>query len=87
MPWERGCPVSEEIFTSPEGLRFRILRGTPEGDEVEVLGLALDRNATRDRRRQPSTWVTATRPGIGLRAWAPGTRWSNSPRADWQRER
>jgi hypothetical protein len=76
-----------EIHSSPEGLRFRILRGMPEDDEIEVLGMALDRNAASDQSRQPRTWVTAVRPGIGLRAWPAGTRWSNSLRSDWERER
>ncbi len=85
-----GVPLvnSEEgILRSPEGLRFRILRGMPEGDEIEVLGLALDRTAAWDQSHQQSTWVTASRPGIGLRAWEAGTRWSNSPRSAWERER
>ena len=75
------------ILRSPEGLRFRILRGTPEDDEIEVLGLALDRNAAWDQSHQQSTWVTASRPGIGLRSWAAGTRWSNSLRSGWLQER
>jgi hypothetical protein len=83
----KGCAVNEEILTSPEGLRFRILRGTPEGDDVEVLGLALDRNAAWDQSHQPSTWVTASRPGIGLRAWKAGTRWSSSLRSGWEHDR
>ena len=73
----------DEILRSPDGHRFRILRGTPEGDEVEVLGAAIDRLIAWDQAQQPSTWVTAVRPGIGLRAWAPGTRWGNSLRAGW----
>jgi hypothetical protein len=79
--------VSEEIFRSPEGQRFRILKGTPEREDVELLGLALDRIKAWDQSTQPTTWVTATRPGIGLRAWAPGTRWSASLRAEWTQER
>jgi hypothetical protein len=77
----------EEILRSPEGLRVRILRGTPEDDEVEVLGLALDRHAAWDQSHQPSTWATAGRPGIGLRAWPAGTRWSNSLRSAWEQDR
>jgi hypothetical protein len=76
-----------QVLLSPGGLRFRILRGTPEAGEVEILGLALDRVTAWDQAQQQSAWVTTGRPGIGLRAWAPGTRWSNSPRSDWQRER
>jgi hypothetical protein len=77
----------EEIFRSPEGQRFRILKGTPEGDEIELLGLALDRTSAWDQSTQSSTWVTATRPGIGRRAWAAGSRWSSSLRSGWGQER
>ena len=77
----------EAILVSPEGLRFRILRGTPEADEIELLGLALDRITAWDQSHQPSTWATAIRPGIGLRAWATGTRWGNSLRSGWEQER
>ena len=77
----------EGIFRSPEGLRFRILRGTPEDEEVEVLGLALDRHAAWDQSHEPSTWATASRPGIGLRAWPSGTRWRNSLRSGWEQDR
>jgi hypothetical protein len=80
--------VSEErIHRSPEGLRFRILRGVPADDEIEVLGMALDRSAAWDQSHQPTTWATAVRPGIGLRAWPAGTRWSNSLRSGWEQER
>jgi hypothetical protein len=77
----------EWVHSSPEGLRFRILRGVPEDDEVDVLGLALDRHTAWDQSHQPSTWVLAVRPGIGLRAWPAGTRWSNSLRSGWEQER
>ncbi len=77
----------EGILRSPEGLRFRILRGIPEGDEIEVLGAALDRVTAWDQSQQPSSWMTASRPGIGLRAWAAGSRWSSSLRSGWEQER
>ena len=32
-----------------------------------------------------SEWVTSSRPGAGVRAWAPGTRWSHSVRGEWGR--
>ena len=75
------------MLLSPDGLRFRILRGTPTDEEAEILGLALDRVHAWDQGQEQSTWVTSTRPAIGLRAWASGTRWSTSPRSDWLRER
>ena len=78
---------AEEILSSPGGLRFRILRGTPQGDDVEVLGAAIDRLVAWDRGQETSAWVTSIRPGIGLRAWSPGSRWSQSLRATWGEER
>jgi hypothetical protein len=72
---------------SPGGLRFRILRGTPEGDDVDVLGAAIDRLVAWDRGQETSAWVTSIRPGIGLRAWSPGSRWSQSLRSAWSEER
>ena len=76
-----------EVLLSPDGLRFRILRGTPTDDEAEILGLTLDRVHAWDQLQERSAWVTSIRPAIGLRAWPPGRRWSNSPRSDWLRER
>jgi hypothetical protein len=77
----------DEVLRSPDGHRFRILRGTPEGDEVEALGAAIDRLTAWDHAQQPSTWATTVRPGIGLRAWTTGSRWGNSLRASWDDER
>jgi hypothetical protein len=77
----------EGILRTPGGLRFEILRGTPEGDDVEVIGAAIDRLAAWDRDLAPSGWVTSIRPGIGLRAWSPGGRWSQSLRSSWGQER
>jgi hypothetical protein len=71
---------------SAGGLRFEILRGTPEGDDIEVIGAAIDRLVAWDRDQEPSGWVTRMRPGIGLRAWAPGSRWSQSLRSSWGQE-
>jgi len=76
-----------EVLRTPDGLRFQVLKGTPEGEEAEVLGAAIDRLATWDQSHQTSTWVTAGRPGIGRRAWRPGTRWGHSLRSDWGQER
>ncbi len=71
------------VLRSPGGLRFRLLRGVPEGDDVEVLGAAIDRLVAWDRGQEPGGWVTSVRPGIGLRAWSPGSRWSQSLRSSW----
>ena len=86
-----GAVKSEDsedgILRSPEGLRFRILRGTPEDAEVEVLGLALDRHAAWDQSHEPSTWATARRAGRCPGGWPSGTRWSNSLRSGWDQDR
>ncbi|HZD00195.1 MAG TPA: hypothetical protein VFA46_08355 [Actinomycetes bacterium] len=75
------------VLRTPGGLRFQLLRGTPEGDEVQVLGAAIDRMVAWDRGQEPSPWVTSMRPGIGIRAWSPGSRWSQSLRSSWGAER
>jgi hypothetical protein len=80
--------VSDDVvLRTPGGLRFQLLRGTPEGDEVQVLGAAIDRMVAWDRGQEPSPWVTSMRPGIGIRAWSPGSRWSQSLRSSWGAER
>jgi hypothetical protein len=80
--------VSDEmILQTPGGLRFQVLRGIPEGDDVEVLGAAIDRLVAWDRGQESSGWVTSIRPGIGIRAWSPGSRWSQSLRSAWDQER
>jgi hypothetical protein len=77
----------DEVLRTPGGLRFQVLRGTVEGDDLEVLAAAIDRMVTWDRGREPSPWVTSVRPGIGIRAWSPGSRWSQSLRSAWGGER
>jgi hypothetical protein len=74
------------VLRTPNGLRFEILRGEPEGDELEVLGEAIDRMAAWDQERQLGPWVRSIRPGIGRHAWPAGRRWSDSLRAGWGEE-
>jgi hypothetical protein len=68
---------------TPDGLRFEVVKGTPEDQELEVLALAIDRMAAWDRGQRLGPWVTTSRPGIGVRAYQPGSRWSASLRATW----
>ena len=53
---------------------------------AEVLAAAIDRVEAWDKSQEPGPWVTNARPGIGLRAYAPGTRWGASLRSAWGRE-
>ena len=73
------------VLTTPAGLRWQLLAGQAGPEELEVLGAALDRLATIEAGARPSAWLTSSRPGAGVRAWAPGTRWSHSQRGDWGR--
>jgi hypothetical protein len=83
----RRSAADRRILRSAGGLRFELLKGTPEGDEAEVLGAAIDRLVAWDRGQESSGWVTSVRPGIGLRAWSPGSRWSQSLRSSWGGDR
>ena len=74
------------VLHTPDGLRFRLVKGMPEGEEAEVLGLAIDRVEAWDKSQELGPWVRAIRPGIGVRAYAPGTRWGASLRSTWGRE-
>jgi hypothetical protein len=85
-PAEQPRPGDIVAMRTPDGLRFAVVKGTPDDDEQQVLALAIDRMAAWDRGQEPSPWVTSTRPGIGLRAWPPGTRWGTSLRATWGRD-
>jgi hypothetical protein len=80
---EEPRPGDIVMLRTPEGLRFQLVRGTPEGDEGEVLAAAIDRAATWDRGQQPGPWVTNLRPGIGARAYPAGTRWGATLRSGW----
>jgi hypothetical protein len=74
------------VLRTPDGLRFQVVKGTPEGDDAELLGAALDRAETWDKSQESGPWVTSTRPGIGVRAYPAGSRWGASLRSRWGRE-
>jgi len=76
-----GLPV----LTTQAGLRWQLASGEAGEEELEVLGAALDRLAAIEAGGRLSEWVTSSRPGAGVRAWAPGTRWSHSVRGEWGR--
>jgi hypothetical protein len=82
MPKEHDQPV----LTTASGLRFQVTRGTADPEELEVLAAAIDRLAALDSE-QLGPWVSGHRPGIGLRAWGSGDRWTNSLRGTWGHER
>jgi hypothetical protein len=74
------------VLHTPDGLRFQLVKGVPEGDEAEVLAAAIDRVEAWDKSQELGPWVTNTRPGIGVRAYPPGSRWAASLRSAWGRE-
>lgn len=74
------------MLRTPDGLRFQVVKGTPEGDEAEVLGAALDRVVAWDKSQESGPWVTSSRPGIGVRAYPAGGRWGASLRSRWGHE-
>jgi hypothetical protein len=74
------------VLHTHDGLRFQLVKGVPEGDEAEVLATAIDRVEAWDKSQELGPWVTNTRPGIGVRAYAPGARWGASLRSAWGRD-
>jgi hypothetical protein len=56
------------VLRTPDGLRFQLVKGTPEGEETDVLAAALDRVVAWDKSQELGPWVTGIRPGIGLRS-------------------
>ncbi|HEX4908201.1 MAG TPA: hypothetical protein VFW32_06385, partial [Actinomycetes bacterium] len=73
------------VLHTPDGLRFQLVKGVPEGDEAEVLAAAIDRVEAWDKSQELGPWVTNARPGIGTRAYPAGTRWGASLRSTWGR--
>jgi hypothetical protein len=74
------------VLHTPDGLRFQLVKGVPDGDEAEVLAAAIDRVEAWDKSQELGPWVTNTRPGIGTRAYPAGTRWGASLRSTWGRD-
>jgi hypothetical protein len=83
---EQARPGDIEMLRTPDGLRFQVVKGTPEGEEAEVLAAALDRVVAWDTGQESGPWVTGIRPGIGVRAWPAGSRWGASLRSRWGQE-
>jgi hypothetical protein len=81
---DRLCRSGRSV--TPDGLRFQVVKGVPEGDEAEVLAAAIDRVEAWDKSQRLGPWVANTRPGIGIRAYPAGTRWGASLRSAWGRE-
>ena len=83
---EPARPGDIVVLRTPDGLRFQLVKGTPEGEETDVLAAALDRVVAWDKSQELGPWVTSIRPGIGVRAYPVGTRWGASLRSTWGRE-
>jgi hypothetical protein len=74
------------VLRTPDGLRFQVVKGSLDAEQSDVLGLAIDRLVARERDRDIGPWATSSRPGIGVRAYEPGSRWGQSLRSTWGRE-
>jgi hypothetical protein len=74
------------VLHTPDGLRFQLVKGVPEGDEAEVLAAAIDRVEAWDKSQELGPWVTSIRPGIGAWAYPAGSRWGASLRSTWGRD-
>jgi hypothetical protein len=83
---EQASPGDIVVLRTPDGLRFQVVKGTPDGEEAEVLGAALDRVVAWDKSQESGPWVTSGRPGIGVRAYPAGSRWGASLRSGWGRD-
>ena len=82
----RPRPGDILVLHTPDGLRFQLVKGVPEGEEAEVLAAAIDRVEAWDKSQELGPWVANARPGIGVRAYAPGARWGASLRSTWGRD-
>ena len=85
--WQIRRPGDILVLHTPDGLRFQLVKGAPEGDEAEVLAAAIDRAEAWDKSQELGPWVTNLRPGIGARAYPAGSRWGASLRSTWGGDR
>ena len=67
------------VLHTPDGLRFQLVKGVPEGDEAEVLAAAIDRVEAWDKSQELGPWVANIRPGIGARAYPAGPAGGQPP--------
>ena len=76
---EQAQPGDILVLRTPDGLRFQVVKGTPDEEEA-------DRVVAWDKSQESGPWVTGTRPGIGVRAYPAGSRWGTSLRSRWGQE-
>lgn len=87
MSPDGGAGGRGPVHTTPAGRRFQLGGGGgASAEDVEVLAAAIDRYATLLAEQQLGPWTTAHRAGIGVRAWAAGSRWATSNRSRWGRD-